>query len=250
MANDEIWRPENPDDGIWNEMFSDEIDRERWRTNFGKDSEAAETASYWRDMVQGIEPSVAAIYHKEGLNPYDVTDYTNAGITDYKELLSWRRANAQPEIAQAFKEKGIDPDTYSKWAKIGVSDPDTMIRFSEDFKIDLKNLEQFVKPLVDKELIELNEVPKWLEAGVDVRELESWLSAGFKYPSIVKSWKQLRMKPEDAKEWERVVQYPRNAAQWLAGGYKNSKDVEGLIKQGYQSPEEIEAESENLVMKV
>jgi hypothetical protein len=250
MADDEVWRPENPDDGIWNEMFSDEIDRERWRTNFGKDGDAAETASYWRDMLPGIEPSVAAIYHKNGLNVYDVSDYQNGGIQDYKEVLGWHRVKATPEVATAFKEKGIDPDTYDKWAKIGVNDPDTMIRFSEDFKIDLKNLEQFVKPLVDKELIELKEVPKWLEAGVDVRELESWLNAGFKYPSIVKAWKQLRMKPEDAKEWERVVHYPRDAAQWLAGGYKDVKDVEGLIKQGYASPEEIAAEAENLVMKV
>jgi len=250
MADDEVWRPENPDEGVWNEMFADEIDRERWRTNFGKDSEAAETAAYWRDMVQGIEPSVAATYHKNGLNVYDINDYQQAGITDFKEVLGWHRVKAQPEVATAFKEKGIDFDTYEKWAKIGVSDPDIMIRFSEDFKIDLKNLEQFVKPLVDKELIELKEVPKWLEAGIDVREIGNWLEQGFKYPSIIRAWKQLRMKPEDAKEWERVVHYPRDAAQWLAGGYKNVKDVEGLIKQGYQSPEEIEAESENLVMKV
>lgn len=247
---DEAWKPESPDDSAWNEFFDDEIDRERWRTNFGKESEAAEDAAYWRDLVPGIEPSVAAIYKKEGLNPYDVTDYKNAGIEDYKEVLGWHRVKAQPETATVFKQKGINPDSYSRWAKVGVQDPDTLVRLSDEFKVDVNHLDKYVKPLVDKELIELKDLPKWLEAGVDLRELNTWLEAGFRYPSIVKAWKALRLKPEEAKKWEEVVTYPREAAKWIASGYKNLRDVKGLIKQGYNSPEDIEREAEDLVMKV
>ena len=250
MAENEEWKPTNPDDDVWGEMFEDELDRERWRTNFGQDSEAAESASYWRDMLPGVEPSVAAIYKKEGLNPYDVTDYTNAGLQDYKEILGWKRVNAQPEIAAAFKEKGVDAETYAEWSKIGVQDPDMMIRFSEDFKIDIKQLEQFVKPLVDKEMIKINEVPKWLSAGFNVREIEGWVAQGFKYAYVAAGWKSLRFKPEDAAEWSKVLQRPQKAAAWLAGGYKDIKDIEGLIKMGYESPDEISREAEDLVVKV
>lgn len=247
MADDYV--PENPDDSAWNEMFADELDRERWRTNFGKDSEAAEHAAYWRDLVPGIEPSVAAIYKKEGLTPYEIGDYQQAGIQDYKELLSWKRVNAQPEVALAFKEKGINAETYSKWAKMGVNDPDMMIRFSEDFKIDLSHLERFVRPLLDKELLELAEVPKWLENGIDLREIGSWLEAGFKYASLAAAWKKLRFKPADAKEWERVLVHPTAAARWIGSGYRNIKDIEGLIKMGYSTPEDIDAEVENVMIK-
>jgi hypothetical protein len=248
MADD--FKLESPDDAAWGEFFpDDEIDRERWQTNFGKNAEAAEEAAYWRDMIPGIEPSVAAIYHKQKLNPYDIQGYHEAGIQDYKEVLGWHRVQAQPEVATAFKEKGVNPDTYEKWAKIGVQDPDVMIRFSEDLKIDLENLSKYVQPLVNKELIELTDVPKWLEAGVVLQELASWLEAGFKYPSLVKAWKALHMKPADAKEWEEVVVYPREAARWIGAGYRNVKDVSGLIKQGYASPEELEAEAANLIVK-
>jgi len=243
------YTPENPDDSVWKDMFADELDRERWRTNFGKDSEAAEHAAYWRDLVPGIEPSVAAIYKKEGLTPYEIGDFHQAGIQDFKEVLGWRRVNAQPEVALAFKEKGVNPDTYEKWAKMGVNDPDTMIRFSEDLKIDLTHLERYVRPLIDKELIDLPEVPKWLEAGVTLQELGEWLESGFKYPSIVKAWKTLRMKAADAKRWEELVQFPRNASAWIGAGYNNVEDVAGLIKSGYTSPEMIEAEVDNVVMK-
>jgi hypothetical protein len=243
------WKPSSPDDDLWAEMFQDPIDLERWRTNFGQEGEAAETASYWRDMVPSIEPSVAAIYHKEGLNPYDVTDYTNAGITDYKELLSWHRVKATPEVVSSFKQKGISPDSYAQWAKIGVQDPDTLVRLADEFKVEPAHLEKIVKPLVDKNLLELKDLPKWLEAGVNLRELSLWLESGFKYPSIVKAWKALRLRPEEAKKWEQVVTYPREAAKWLAAGYKNIKDVKGLRKQGYLSPEDIEREAEDLVVK-
>lgn len=250
MAENDKWELTNPSDDIWGEMFSDELDRERWRTNFGKDSEAAETASYWRDLVPGIEPSVAAIYHKEGMTPYEIGDYNQAGITDFKELLAWKRANAQPEVALAFKEKGINPDAYSKWVKIGVNDPDIMIKFSEDYKLELNQLEKYVKPLVDKELLTLQDIPKWLENGIPLQELQSWLDAGFKYPSLVKAWKALHMKPEDAKEWEKVVIYPREAARWIGAGYNNIEDIKGLIKQGYTSPEDLQAEADNLYVKL
>jgi hypothetical protein len=240
---------ESPDTAAWNEFFADEIDRERWQTNFGKDSDAAEEAAYWRDMVPGIEPSVAAVYKKQGLNVYDVGNYHTAGITDYKEVLGWHGVNAQPEVALAFREKGVNSDTYAKWSKIGIQDPDTMIKFSEDYKLDLTQLEKFVRPLLDSKALELADVPKWLEAGVVLQELQSWLDAGFKYPSLVKAWKSLRMKPDDAKKWEEVVIYPREAARWIGAGYKNVEDVAGLIKQGYHSPEEIDAEAENLVVK-
>jgi len=243
------WTPENPDDSLWGEMFSDELDRERWRTNFGKDSEAAEAAAYWRDLVPGIEPSVAAIYKKEGLTPYEIGDYQQAGITDYKELLSWKKVNAQPEVALAFKEKGVDAGTYEKWAKIGVQDPDTMLKFSEDLKIDLSHLERYVRPLLDKEMLQLQDVPKWLEAGITLQELEGWLSAGFKYPSLVKAWKQLRMKPVDAREWEDTVRYPREAAKWISAGYHDVKDVKNFMKMGYRGPEDIEAEVQNVMVK-
>lgn len=247
MADD--YRMESPDDAAWGEFFSDEIDRERWQTNFGKDSEAAEAAAYWRDMLPGIEPSVAAVYKKQGLNVYDVGNFHSAGINDYQEILGWHRVKAQPEVALAFKEKGVNPDTYEKWSKIGVQDPDVMIRFSEDLKIDLNQLEKYAQPLLDQKLIELQDIPKWLEAGVALQELQSWVEQGFKYPSLVKAWKSLRMKPDDAKKWEETVIYPREAAKWIGGGYKNVEDVAGLIKQGYTSPEEIAAEAENVVIK-
>ncbi|MFA5031201.1 MAG: hypothetical protein WC495_06475 [Patescibacteria group bacterium] len=246
---DEAWKPTNPNDDMWAEMFDDDIDRERWRTNFGQEGEAAENAAYWRDMVPSIEPSVAAIYHKEGLNPYDVTDYTNAGITDYKELLSWHRVKATPEVVSAFKEKGVTPDSYSQWAKIGVQDPNTLVRLADEFKVEPAHLEKFIKPLVDKELISLQDVPKWLEKGFHVREIGNWLENNFKYPSIAFAWKSLRFKPEVAIKWERVLHRPEKAAIWLAGGYKNIKEIEGLIKQGYESPEEMEREAENLIVK-
>jgi hypothetical protein len=246
---DDNWTLSSLDDDAWKEMFNDDLERERWQTNFGKDAESAEKASYWRDMVQGIEPSVAAIYNKQGLTPYEIGDFHDAGISDYQEILGWKRVSADPAIATAFKEKGVNPETYEKWSKIGVQDPDMMIRFAEDLKIDLSHLERFVSPLVDKELITLQDVPKWLENGVKLEELASWVSQGFKYPSLVKAWKMLRMKPADAKEWEKVVAYPREAARWIQAGYFKANDVAGLIKQGYTSPEQIEAESENVIIK-
>jgi hypothetical protein len=249
MADDNNWTLSSLDDESWNSFFQDEIDRERWRTNFGNDSEAAEKAAYWRDMIQGIEPSVAAIYQKQGLNPYDVSDYAQGGIQDYKDVLSWHRVKATPDVASAFHQKGVNADAYEKWAKLGVSDPDTMIRFSEDLKLDLGQLEKFVQPLLKREDFQLNDLPQWLEAGIELREIKSWLEAGHRYPQFCKAWKALHMTPEDAKEWERVVVYPREAAKWIAAGYTNAKDVEGLRKQGYLDPEQIEAEAENVVMK-
>jgi hypothetical protein len=201
-------------------------------------------------MVPGIEPSVAAIYQKQNMTPYEIQDFNQVGIQDYKEVLGWKRVNAQPEVASAFKEKGVSYDSYEKWAKIGVQDPDIMLQFSEDYKLDIGNLERFVQPLVDKELIELKDVPKWLEAGVDLREMGGWLEAGFKYPMLVKAWKALHMKPEDAKKWEQVVIYPREAARWIGAGYNNIDDVKGLIKQGYTSPEDLQVEADNLYVKL
>jgi len=244
------WKMENPDDGAWNEFFSDEIDRERWRTNFGKDSNAAEDAAYWRDLVPGIEPSVAAVYKKEGMTPYEIQDFNQAGFQDFKEVLGWRRVNAQPEVAMAFKAKGVNHDTYEKWAKIGVDNPDVMLKFSEDMKLGVGDLERHIKPLIDAEKLELNEIPRWLEAGIPIQEIGNWVNAGMKYASLAAAWKKLHFKPNDAKEWERVLVHPTAAASWLAAGYKDIKDIEGLIRQGYKNPEDIEREVENTVVKM
>lgn len=249
MGDNDNWNISSEDDNAWGEMFSDELDRNRWQTNFGKTAENAEQSAYWRDMVPNIEPSVASIYHKEGLTPYEITDYHTAGITDYKDILNWKRANAQPETASAFKEKGINPENYKNWASVGVTDVNQVVHFGEDLKIDFKQLEQFVKPLIDKELITLSEVPNWITNGFDIREIGPWLDAGFKYSSIAAGWRKLRFKPEEAIKWAEVLQRPSEAAKWLAGGYKKIEDIQGLIKQGYESPEEIEDEAENVVIK-
>ena len=248
MADD--WNISNEDDNAWGEFFPDELDRERWKTNFGKDKDSAETASYWRDMVPGIEPSVATIYNKEKMTPYEIQDFHSAGITDYKEVLGWRRVNAQPTVATAFKEKGVNAETYEKWAKLGISEPDTMLRFSEDMKIDPSHLEKFIKPLVDEEKLELAEVPRWLEAGVELREIGDWIEAGIKYASLAAAWKKLHFQPKDAKEWERVLVHPTAAADWLAAGYKDIKDIASLIKQGYSTPKDVESEVNNVVFKM
>jgi hypothetical protein len=99
-------------------------------------------------------------------------------------------------------------------------------------------------------LLELRDLPKWLAKGFHIREIGNWLENNFKYPSIAAAWKILKFKPEVAIKWERVLHRPERAAIWLAGGYKNIKDIEGLIKQGYESPEEVEQEAENLVVKI
>jgi hypothetical protein len=247
MADD--WKLTPEDESAWQEFFPDELDRERWRTNFGKDPVAAEDAAYWRDMVPGIEPSIAAIYKKEGMSVYDVGDWQQAEFNDYKEVLGWKRVNATPEVAMAFKAKGVNHDTYEKWAKIGIDNPDVMLKFSEDMKLGIGDLERHIKPLIDSEKLELNELPKWLEAGIPIQEIGSWVDADFKYPSIVKAWKMLHFKPAEAREWEKVVNFPREAAKWIGAGYRNIDDVKGLIKQGYTSPEQIEAEVENVMVK-
>lgn len=234
----------------WAEFFSDEIDRERWRTNFGVDKEAAENAAYWRDLSPGIEPSIAKIYHSKGITPYNIGDWQLAGFDDYKEILGWHNIQAQPSVAAAFKAKGINPDAYEKWSKVGVSDPDTMIRFSEDFKLSISQLERFIKPLLDDKKIELNEVPRWLEKGFQIHEVGEWIRANFKYPSLAAAWKMLHFKPTEAIEWSKTFTHPGDASKWIAAGYKDLEEIKSLINQGYTTPESLESEIENVVVKM
>jgi len=237
-------------DESWNEFFTDEIDRERWQANFGKDAEAAESAAYYRDMVPGIEPSIASVYHKQGLNPYDINDWNEAGINDYKEVLNWHKAGAKPEVATAFKQKGLDHEAFTEWSKLGINNIDMLLHFSEDLKIDARAIAKFIKPLIDDKKIEIENVPAWIEAGIPPQEMGEWLNQGFKYPSVVAAWKQLKMNAETATEWVKVVTYPREAAKWLLGGYTNLEDIEGFIKNGYTSPEDIESELEEVTVKM
>jgi hypothetical protein len=115
--------------------------------------------------------------------------------------------------------------------------------------LDVTELEKYIQPLLTSGDLDLNSLPQWLDAGVNLREIKTWLDAGFKYASVVKAWKSLRMNPEDAAAWQKIVIRPAVAANWIGAGYHDLKDVEAFLKQGYSSPEEIEQEAEDVVIK-
>lgn len=232
----------------WNEFFQDEIEKERWKANFQK--EGPEVAVQYKTLLPNLEPSIANYYHKMGMDAYAIQDWMDQGFSDYKEILQWHKNEANPEIAISFKAKGITPETYLKWSKMGICDVESMLYFYEKHKLDPEDIEKYIKPHVDIGKFEYFNLPNWLELEIPIEEVGEWLKRGFELPEEVFGWKALKLDASDAKKWKEVCGTPEAALPWIIGGYDDIINVKNFIVAGYNTPEELNQAIGNLDVKM
>jgi hypothetical protein len=230
----------------WNDWYYDESEKSKWQEVFGDD---ANTALEFKDVLPDVSPEVAFKYHQNNLSPWDAAEWRHHNVEGPEEISSWKKLEINPEIASEFKSNGLDPQTYEKYRDFGITELDDITKLMDDNSIaGAENLAK-LKVLIDDGTIKMEEIRSWLSAKITPEEIKKWVEVGINDPTTIFQWKELELSPKMAHNWLTAVQSPQEAYRWLQAGYKNPSDVKAFISRGFDSPEDLDSQLDDLRVK-
>lgn len=230
----------------WFNYFENETERDKWLNSF----ENAENAALWRDSIPTIDSSLAYIYHNNGILPSIVKNWKDKQFDNDDEIINWNKIGVKdPEFALNLKNIDMDMDYYKRCKDAGIENYDDILYYIGEINLTPEEYGNNIKNLIDNNLLKKEDLIKWKENNFKSDEIKKWLDIGIKNPEEAFLWKEYEFSPFLASRWKKIIKNPATARKWLLNDW-DIDSVRSLIRMGYNDPDEVSENLDNLIVKI